>query len=116
VGVLPWDLAENSITGDIWVAANSRDVLAVITPSNGAIALRNAGTFPTSVRCHPDDPYGSITITTLYGNQLKTFAKDRSGLMALGTVAFPNDCLPLSDGRILVNQSKYDFVLLAEGR
>jgi hypothetical protein len=31
-------------------------------------------------------------------------------------VAFPNDCLPLSDGRILVNQSKYDFVLLAEGR
>jgi DNA-binding beta-propeller fold protein YncE len=116
VGLLPWDLAENSITGDIWVAANSRDVLAVITPSNGAIALRNAGTFPTSVRCHPDDPYGSITITTLYGNQLKTFAKDRSGLMALGTVAFPNDCLPLSDGRILVNQSKYDFVLLAEGR
>ncbi|MFM7630291.1 MAG: hypothetical protein ACKO43_00575, partial [Alphaproteobacteria bacterium] len=115
VGLLPWDLAENSITGDIWVSANSRDVLAVITPNGGAIAVRNAGTFPTAVRCHPDDPYGSITITTLYGNQVKTYAKDRSGLMALGTVAFPNDCLPLSDGRIVVNQSKYNFVLLAEG-
>jgi YVTN family beta-propeller protein len=116
VGLLPWDLTENSITGDIWVSANGSDLLAVITPSNGAIALRNAGTFPTAVRCHPQDPHGSITITTLYGNQIKTFAKDRSGLMSLGTVAFPNDCLPLNDGRIVVNQSKYDFVVLAEGR
>ena len=115
-GLLPFGITENAITGDIWVAANGNDLLAIITPNTGAINYRNAGTFPISVRCHPDDSYGSVCVTTLYGNQLKTFAKDRTGLMNLGTVAFPSETLPLADGRILITQAKYDFVMLADSR
>ena len=55
-------------------------------------------------------------MTLLYGNQLKLYSRQYSEMLEIPTVAFPGACVHGADGRVVVGQSQYDFVLVAEGR
>jgi YVTN family beta-propeller protein len=117
VGLFPWGVACNPVSGEIWVALSGQDVLQVIDPAtNTVVKTRNTGTYPTAVSCHPNDPMGSVAVTLLYGNQLKLYSRQYSEMLEIPTVAFPGACVHGADGRVVVGQSQYDFVLVAEGR
>ena len=117
VGLFPWGLAANPVTGQIWVALSGEDVLKIIDPAaNTVVKERNTGTYPTCVSAHPDDPHGSVAVTLLYGNQLKVYSRTYNQMLEYATVAFPGPCFHRANGDVFVTQTKYDFILKAEGR
>jgi DNA-binding beta-propeller fold protein YncE len=117
VGMLPWGVATNPVTGDIWVAVTGEDVLRLISAaSNTVTATRNTGTYPVGVSAHPQDAHGSVAVTLLYGNQLKVYSRTRTEMLEYSTVAFPGPCLHLANGDVWVTQTRYGFVLKVEGR
>jgi DNA-binding beta-propeller fold protein YncE len=117
VGLLPAAITLNPVTDDLWIALSGGDVIQVIDGvTHALLKTRNTGTFPVGISCGNNDLYGSVAVTVLYGNQLKLYSRVYSDLMDLGTIAFPNACLHLDDGRVLVAQQEYDMVLVAEGR
>ncbi len=117
VGLLPWGIAYNPVSEEIWVAITGHDYLAVIdVQTNSVKNYRNTGTYPTHVSIHPDDEHGSVAVTLLYGNQLKVYSRTYQELMEYGMTAFPGVCLHLANGDVFVAQSKYNFVQKAAGR
>jgi DNA-binding beta-propeller fold protein YncE len=117
VGLFPAGVACNPVTGHIWVALSGQDVLQIIDPaSNTIIKTRNTGTFPVAVSCHPNDTAGSVAVSLLYGNQIKVYSRTFEQMLEYPTVAFPSACAQDQNGKVVVGQAKYDFVLVAEGR
>lgn len=116
-GLLPWGIAVNRVSNEIWVAVSGQDYIQVIDSAVNAVThIRNTGTYPTGVSIHPQDEHGSVAVTLLYGNQLKVYSRTYNELLEYGTVAFPGPCLHLADGRVLITQTKYNFLLMANGR
>jgi DNA-binding beta-propeller fold protein YncE len=117
VGLFPWGIACNPVTGAIWTALSGEDILVIIDPAtNTVVKQRNTGTYPTAVSTSATDEHGSVAVTLIYGNQLKVYSRTYSELLEYGTVAFPANCLHRANGEVVVTQSKYDFVMVAEGR
>jgi DNA-binding beta-propeller fold protein YncE len=117
LGFFPWGIAVNPVNGFIWVVVNGQDILQIIDPaSNTIIKTRNTGTFPVAVSCHPNDAAGSVAVSLLYGNPLKVYSRTFNQMLEYPTVAFPGSCAQDQNGKIVVGQAKYDFVLVAEGR
>ena len=124
LGFFPWGIAVNPVNGFIWVVVNGQDILQVINPATNAITKTlNHGTNAMDVSIHPLDPYDIVWSTSYGGNRVRSyspkegFAKDGGylSLIQYGTVAFPGQVLALRDGRFVVTQTKYDFVLIGEG-
>jgi DNA-binding beta-propeller fold protein YncE len=117
VGLFPWGVAANPVTGHIWVAVNGEDVLRIIDPATDTVIRdRNTGTYPTCVSAHSNDPHGSVAVTLLYGNQVKVYSRTYNQMLEYATVAFPGPCLHRANGDVFVTQTKYDFILKVEGR
>jgi DNA-binding beta-propeller fold protein YncE len=117
VGLFPWGLAANPVTGEIWVAISGEDILRIINPATDTVTRdRNTGTYPTSVSAHPSDPHGSVAVTLMYGNQVKVYSRTYNQMLEYATVAFPGLCLHRANGDVFVTQTRYDFILKVEGR
>lgn len=117
VGLFPWGLAANPVTGEIWVAISGEDILRIINPATDTVTRdRNTGTYPTSVSTHPGDPHGSVAVTLMYGNQVKVYSRICNQMLEYATVAFPGPCLHRANGDVFVTQTRYDFILKVEGR
>jgi YVTN family beta-propeller protein len=116
VAYFPWGLAFNHKTNEIWVACSGENQFNILSTGGSIVLRRNIGTYPTHVSIHPNDIYGSVAVTTFFGNQLKVYSKERDELLAYGTVSFPGPCLHLANGRVFVSQTKFNFAFAADGR
>jgi hypothetical protein len=124
LGFFPWGVAVNPVSGVVWVLVNGQDILQVINPATNTITKTlNHGTNAMDVSIHPLAPFGIVWSTSCGGNRVRSyspkegFAKDGGylSLIQYSTVAFSGQVLALRDGRFVVTQTKYNFVLVGEG-
>lgn len=112
-----WSLTESYYDNYIWAVVNGGDKIVILNPNNNTVnRYRSTGTYPIGCSSNPADPRGTVYVATFTGNRLIAYSALRKKMIEFGTISFPGVCLALDDGRVLVCNTKYDIVQLAETR
>ena len=112
-----WSMTETFNDNYIWATVNGGDKLVIINTTNNTVnRYRSTGTYPIGCSSNPNDPRNTVYVATFAGNRIIAYSKLRKKMIEFGTISFPGVCLALDDGRVLVCNTKYNIVQLAETR
>lgn len=114
------DQAFGNRNTDMWVATTGNDVATIINRDSFGVAYyrrtRNVPTYPIGADCNYNDSFGTIHISGFAGNRLRAFSFQTRAHLNAGTIAFPGQCIALTNGKCFITNTRLGIVQLMDFR